>query len=165
MKISRVETIQHVEHPNLCWVQLHSDDGLVGLGETFFGPDAVAAYVHESVAPYLLGQDPRAIERHYRALSTRTTHRALGAESRGLSAVDIALWDLYGQSVGLPIYAAMGGPVRDRIRIYNTCAGYHYVRRASLPGQAFAAVWGMGDHTRPLTAFDESVEMPRERGK
>jgi L-alanine-DL-glutamate epimerase-like enolase superfamily enzyme len=168
MKISRVETIQHVEHPNLCWVQLHSDDGLVGLGETFFGPDAVAAYVHESVAPYLLGQDPRAIERHYRALSTRTTHRAMGAESRGLSAVDIALWDLYGQSIGLPIYAAMGGPVRDRIRIYNTCAGYHYVRKASLPGQTFAAVWGMGDQQGPYEDLvkwqneDRAGELARE---
>ena len=56
----------------------------------------------------------------------RMTHRAMGAEARGLSAVDIALWDLFGQSVGLPIYACLGGPVRDRIRIYNTCAGYGY---------------------------------------
>jgi L-alanine-DL-glutamate epimerase-like enolase superfamily enzyme len=149
VRVTRVETIQSATYPNLCWVRLHSDDGLVGLGETFFGPDAVAAYVHETAAPYLLGQDPRAIERHHKALSSRTTHRAMGAEARGLSAIDLALWDLFGQSVGLPIYQLMGGPVREAIRIYNTCAGYGYVRKALRPGQTFAAVWGMGEHEGP----------------
>ena len=51
-------------------------------------------------------------------------HRAVGAEMRGLSAIDIALWDIFGQSVGLPIYRLLGGPVRDRIQLYNTCSGY-----------------------------------------
>jgi L-alanine-DL-glutamate epimerase-like enolase superfamily enzyme len=149
VRITRVETLQSTTYPNLCWVRVHSDDGLVGLGETFFGPDAVAAYIHESAAPYLLGQDPRAIERHHRALSSRTTHRAMGAEARGLSALDLALWDLFGQSVGLPVYQLMGGPVRETIRIYNTCAGYGYVRQASRPGQSFSAVWGLGEHKGP----------------
>jgi galactonate dehydratase len=149
-------------------VQLHTDDGLVGLGETFFGPAAVAAYVHESVAPYLLGQDPRAIERHYRALSTRTTHRAMGAEARGLSAVDIALWDLFGQSIDQPIYAAMGGPVRDRIQIYTTCAGYHYARRPGVAGGSFSASWGMGEAQGPYEDLvkwqneDRAGELARE---
>lgn len=150
MRIIRVETIETPKYPNLIWIQIHTDDGLVGLGETFFGPAPVAAYIHQTVAPYLLGQDPRVVERHYQVLSSRTTHRSMGAEARGLSAVDIALWDLFGQSVGLPIYQCLGGPVRDRIRIYNTCAGYGYnIYKSAKPGSRFAASWGMGDHEGP----------------
>lgn len=155
MKVTRIETIQHADYANVLWVHLHTDDGLIGLGETFFGPAAVAAYVHESVAPYLLGRDPRAIEDHFRALNNRTTHRSMGAETRGLSAVDIALWDIVGQSVGRPIYACLGGPVRERIRLYNTCAGGHYVRAAMQPGQRFAAAWGLGAAEGPLEDLDK----------
>ncbi|MCC6179129.1 MAG: mandelate racemase/muconate lactonizing enzyme family protein [Chloroflexi bacterium] len=150
MKVTRIETIQTPTHPNVVWVRLHTDDGLVGLGETFHGPAAAAAYIHETVAPYLLGRDPRAVEQHYSALSGRMSHRAISAEMRGLSAIDIALWDLFGQSVGLPIYACLGGPVRERIRIYNTCAGYGYnVYKSARPGMGFAASWGVGEHEGP----------------
>ncbi len=150
MKITRLETIQSPTFPNCLWLQVHTDEGLVGLGETFFGPNTVAAYVHEQAAPYLLGKYPRAIERHYKVLSERMTHRAMGAEARGLSAIDIALWDLFGQSVGLPIYGCLGGPVRERIRLYNTCAGYGYnTHRVWRAGGGYAASWGVGEHEGP----------------
>jgi galactonate dehydratase len=150
MKITRIETITTPTYPNLLWVQVHTDDGLVGLGETFRGVQSTSAYIHEFAAPYLLGQDPRAVERHHHTLSANMTHRAMGAEARGVSALDIALWDLHGQSVGRPIYACLGGPVRERIRIYNTCAGYGYnVYKSMPPGQGFAASWGLGDHQGP----------------
>lgn len=160
MKVTRIETIESTTYPNLIWIQLHTDDGLVGLGETFFGPAPVAAYIHQTVAPYLLGQDPRAIEKHWTTLGSRTTHRSMGAEARGLSAVDIALWDLYGQSVGLPIYQCLGGPVRDRIRIYNTCAGYGYnIYKSAKPGSRYAASWGLGDHQGP---YEDLVKWQQE---
>jgi galactonate dehydratase len=150
VKITRVETLQTPTYPNLLWVQLHTDDGLVGLGETFHGPDAAAGYVHQLAAPYLLGKDPREVARHAYALGQGMAFRAIGAESRGLSAIDVALWDLFGQSVGLPIYRLLGGPVRDRIRIYNTCAGYGYnIYKAHRPGGAFSESWGIGEHEGP----------------
>src|SRR4051812_23867376 len=68
MKISRIETIRVKQHPQLCWVQVHGDDGLVGLGETFFGAAAVEAYLHETAAPLLLGRDALAIDRISQAL-------------------------------------------------------------------------------------------------
>jgi galactonate dehydratase len=160
MKITRIETLESGTYPNLLWVQVHTDDGLVGLGETFFGPAAVAAYIHETAAPYLLGQDPRAIERHHTALGRRMMTAAIGAEARGRSALDIALWDLFGQSVGLPIFQCLGGPVRDRIRIYNTCAGYGYnTHKSARAGAAFAHSWGLGEHQGP---YEDLVAWQRE---
>ena len=54
MKITAVETIRLGEFPNLIWVHIHTDEGLIGLGETFFGPRAVEAQIHETVAPLIL---------------------------------------------------------------------------------------------------------------
>ncbi|MBT5917665.1 MAG: mandelate racemase/muconate lactonizing enzyme family protein, partial [Alphaproteobacteria bacterium] len=75
MKITEIETIYVDEFPNLLWVQVHTEDGLVGLGETFFGADAVEAHIHEYIAPYLLGKSALDIERH--------SHRMTGYAGRG----------------------------------------------------------------------------------
>ncbi len=127
MKINRIETITCSTYGDVIWVQVHTDEGLVGLGETWAGSDSVVGYIHQNIAPYLLGQDPLAIERHHKNIIYNTlrgmAHRGSGAEMRGLSAIDIALWDIYGQSVGLPIYQCLGGPIRESIRLYNTCVG------------------------------------------
>ena len=151
MKITRIDTVQAERHDNLLWVQVHTDEGLVGLGETFRDADSVAGYIHHTVSPYLLGQDPLAIQRHAVALGGTMATRAIGSEMRALSAVDIALWDLFGQSVGLPVYRCLGGPVRDSIRIYNTCAGPGYNSgKAALPGESFATAWGLDDQAGGL---------------
>ena len=143
MKITAIETIWLEEFSNLLWVQVHTDEGLVGLGETFFGPKAAAAYLHESAAPRLLGQDPLAIDRHSRTLihDYYLGFAASGAEMRGASAIDIALWDIFGQATGQPIHQLLGGLSREKVRTYNTCAGYRYVRAAR--GQ-HTDNWGLG---------------------
>ena len=130
MKITAVETILVEEFPNLTWVQVHTDDGLVGLGETFFGAPAVAAQVHNFIAPYLIGKDPLQIERHHAKLLPYAGRGGSGVEMRAASAIDVALWDIFGQAINQPIYQALGGATRDDVRIYNTCAGYQYVRKA-----------------------------------
>ena len=130
MKITAVETILVEEFPNLAWVQVHTDDGLVGLGETFFGAPAVAAQVHNFIAPYLIGKDPLQIERHHAKLLPYAGRGGSGVEMRAASAIDVALWDIFGQAINQPIYQALGGATRDEVRIYNTCAGYQYVRKA-----------------------------------
>ena len=58
MKITQLETIRLGEFPNILWVRLHTDEGLVGLGETFMGAEAVEAYLHEWAAAKLIGADP-----------------------------------------------------------------------------------------------------------
>ena len=131
MKVTEIETVYVDDLPNLLWVQVHTDEGLIGLGETFFGADAVEAHIHEFVAPYLLGKNPLQIERHSQRMTGYAGRGGSGAEMRATSAVDVALWDIWGQSSDQPIYQMLGGASRDKVRVYNTCAGYKYVRKAS----------------------------------
>jgi galactonate dehydratase len=129
MKITGFETIRLGEFPNLLWLHIHTDEGLVGLGETFFGPRAVEAHIHETVAPLLLGKPALQMDRHGRTLQNQYLgFSGSGVEMRAASAVDIALWDLFGQTVGKPLYECLGGLSHDKVRIYNTCAGYRYIR-------------------------------------
>lgn len=127
MKITRLETILPREYPGLIFVRVHTDEGLIGLGDTAFGVDAVANHIHKELSHYLLGKDPLHIERIWRDLyESSFSAVSRGVEMRALSAIDIALWDLFGQATGRPVYDLLGGPVRERIPIYNTCAGYRY---------------------------------------
>jgi galactonate dehydratase len=128
MKITAIETIRLEEFPNLLWVKVHTDEGLVGLGETFFLARTVEAYLHEHAAPQLLGRDPLAIDAIARNLVGYLGFRSTGAEMRGNSAIDIALWDLFGKATGQPIAQLLGGFTRSSIRTYNTCAGSSYMR-------------------------------------
>jgi L-alanine-DL-glutamate epimerase-like enolase superfamily enzyme len=146
MRVTRIETIRLDEFPNLVYVRVHTDDGLVGLGETYYGARAVEAYIHETAAPYLLGRDPLEIDRHARGLYGYVGYRGSGVETRGNSAIDIALWDLFGKVTGQPLYQLLGGKARDSIRIYNTCAGYRYVRNLS---RQEVANWGVGAEVSP----------------
>src|SRR5258708_5252796 len=153
MKITELETIQLEEFPNILFVQVHTDEGLVGLGETFFGAKAVAGFVHETASTRLLGQDALAIDKHSKTLlNYYVGYSSSGAEVRGASAIDIALWDLLGQATGQPIYQLLGGLTRDRIRTYNTCAGYQYVRAAKQGVASFAV--GKKSKARPYEDLD-----------
>ena len=127
MKIVEVQTVRAEGYAEFLAVVLKTDDGITGLGETCFGPESVEAYMHESVAPRLLGADPLTIERHARDLpSFYVTHGGTGVSTRAHSAVDIALWDLFGKVCNQPLYQLLGGKVREQARIYNTCGGYRY---------------------------------------
>ena len=130
MKVSQIETLRLEEFPNVLFVLVHTDEGLVGLGETFFGAGAVETYVHETIAPHLLGKDPLRIDWHADQLRGYLGYGSSGVETRGNSALDIALWDIFGKVTGQPLYQLLGGKNRENIRTYNTCAGYRYVREA-----------------------------------
>ncbi|MGA0341451.1 MAG: mandelate racemase/muconate lactonizing enzyme family protein [bacterium] len=151
MKITALETIRNAEFPNLLWLHVHTDEGLSGLGETFFGAQAVEAYLHESVAPQLLGQDPSRIDHIARKLYGYLGFRGSGVETRGNSAIDIALWDLWGKRTAQPVYQLLGGLTREQVRVYNTCAGYRYVRQR--PVQT-TDNWGLDGEEGPYEDLD-----------
>ena len=134
MKITALETVRIAERPNLIWVLVHTDEGLTGLGETFFGAATVEAHLHEYVAPRVIGHDPLAIEKLAADLTGYVGFRSTGAEMRGNSAFDIALWDLFGKATGQPIAQLLGGFTRREIRTYNTCAGTDYIKKTTGQG-------------------------------
>jgi L-alanine-DL-glutamate epimerase-like enolase superfamily enzyme len=129
MKITAIETIYltrginvHVGAINYLWVRIHTDEGLIGLGESYPNAEAEAAIVHTRLAAVLLGKDPTAIDRLWADMFLAVSYSGwAGAEMRAVSAVDIALWDLLGKATGQPIYRLLGGASRQSIRIYNTC--------------------------------------------
>ncbi len=142
MKIIKLETVQIEEFPNLCFVLIHTDEDLVGLGETYFHSSAVADWIHETGALALLGNNPLEIEKHWNSLVGFIGSRSTGVENRGRSAIDTALWDIFGQATGVPIYQLLGGAVRPDVPIYNTCAGYQYTRKRPSHGHLPVENWG-----------------------
>jgi galactonate dehydratase len=135
MKIVGVETFCVEEYSNLVLVRLHTDEGITGLGETYRNAQATIAYIHETCAPYLINRDPLRREALTYGLSREMGNRFNGfptrsIEIRGNSAIDIALWDLCGRAIGIPIYQLLGGLTNEKIRIYNTCAGASYNNKA-----------------------------------
>ncbi len=156
MKITEIETIRIEEFPNICFVQVHTDNGYIGLGETYFGAEAVEAWIHESAAKALLGKDPLMIEHHWKALVGFIGSRSTGVENRGRSAIDIALWDIFGQVTKQPIYQLLGGKSREKVLAYNTCAGYQYTRKRPSHGSLPVDNWGTDQNEGPyedLEAF------------
>lgn len=131
MKITAIETIRIEERPNLVWLQVETDEGITGLGETFFGAATVETHVHEYIAPRVIGRDPLEIDALSRDLVGYLGFRSTGAEMRGNSAFDIALWDIFGKATGQPIAQLLGGFTRRDIRTYNTCAGTEYIKKAT----------------------------------
>jgi galactonate dehydratase len=129
MKITAVETIYlprgitvHAGAITYLWVRIHTDEGLIGLGESYPNAEAEAAIVHSRLAAVLLGKDPSAIDRIWADMFLAVSYSGWGGtEMRAISAVDIALWDLLGKATGQPIYKLLGGASRQSIRIYNTC--------------------------------------------
>lgn len=122
-----IRTFRLPDRPNLIWLELETNDGLVGLGETFRGAASVETCLHEELAHWLLGRDARHIEGVSRHLLTPYVgYNSSGVEVRAASAVDLALWDLAGQRQGVPIYQALGGGARSSVPVYNTCAGYAF---------------------------------------
>ena len=143
-RITAVETTvaSHVM-PGLLLLRIHTDAGtvdgdeVIGHGETYYVPTAVAATVHDWMAQRLLGADATAIESHWRFLFERmTAFGGVGAELRALSAVDLALWDILGQLCRKPIWKLLGGPVRDAVPVYNSSGGPTYGVRSATKGPA-----------------------------
>ncbi len=115
MKITRIETIFVDRY---LFVQVHTDEGLVGLGESgAWGYLEASASAVETFKRYLIGQDPLRIEHHWQYLY-RWSHFRGAAIMGALSAVDIALWDIMGKYFGVPCYQLMGGKTRDKARVY-----------------------------------------------
>lgn len=125
MKITAIESLQWAEYPRLMVVRVHTDSGLIGLGETVDKIPGSKGALHGTIAPLVLGQDPLDIEGVWRfVMDNIMYHGYAGAETRALSALEVALWDLMGKHYNAPLYHLLGGKTRERIPTYNTCIGF-----------------------------------------
>lgn len=154
MKITKIETLRTQEFSNVLWVRVHTDAGFVGLGETFYGAGAVEAHIHDTLSGRLVGKNPLHIEAlHKEMLNLPMAQSSTGVEYRAASAVDLALWDIFGKVCNQPVHQMLGGLCRDKLRIYNTCAGYGYVRSHNIKP---VSNWNFGESAGPyedLNAF------------
>jgi len=101
-------------------VEIETDQGVVGWGECY-GPARITAAVVDSVAPWLVGEDPLRTDHLWRTIYARLRdHGQKGVVIQGLSGIDIALWDIKGKHFGVPVHQLLGGPVRTEIKAYAT---------------------------------------------
>lgn len=117
MKITKLETF--FVKPRWVFLKMHTDEGLTGWGEPALeGWSRTVAAAVQDMGRYLLGQDPRRIEHHWQAIYRGGFYRGGPVLCSALSGIEQAMWDITGKSLGVPVHQLLGGPVRDRIRMY-----------------------------------------------
>lgn len=122
MKITAVETFQ--VPPRWLFVKISTDEGVDGWGEASLeGFSDVARAAVQALAEPLLGRDPGAIEDHWQTMTKGGFYRGGPVLSSAVSGIDQALWDLAGKRLGVPVHVLLGGPVRERIRVYGWIGG------------------------------------------
>lgn len=94
------------------------DNGRTGWGETWQSSAAAAGFIRETLAPMLLGADASAPQRLWRRMMERVGYDRRGASVMAVSALDMAIWDAFARSAGLPLSQAIGGALRDRVNAY-----------------------------------------------
>lgn len=122
MRITAVETFPVA--PRWLFVKVSTDEGVCGWGEaTLEGRVATARTAIHEYDDYLIGRDPLRIEDHWQVLTKSTFYRGDAVLSTAVSAIDHALWDIAGKVRNAPIHELLGGPVRDRVRVYCWIGG------------------------------------------
>ena len=121
MKVTAVRNIQVVGESGRPYilVKVETDAGVYGLGEAgvqYWGQAIERAVDH--LSELVVGQDPFSTERLWQQMWRRSFYPAAGAYACAVSAIDIALWDVKGKALEMPVYRLLGGPVRDRVVCY-----------------------------------------------
>jgi galactonate dehydratase len=122
MKITRLTT--YIVPPRWLFLKVETDGGLIGWGEPVVEGRAhtVAAAVEE-LSDYVLGKDPFLIEDHWNVLYRGGFYRGGAVHMSAIAGIDQALWDIKGKAFGAPVHQLLGGPCRDKIRVYSWIGG------------------------------------------
>ena len=145
------------------WVKVTAEDGTFGLGSTDYG-DPVAAIVAHHLAPLLQGEDCLAIERCWDLMFRATrAYGAQGLTAYAISAVDLALWDLAGKLLDKPVYALLGGKVRDQIPCYVTGNDVDWNLECGFEQFKLARPFGPYDGPRAIDRTEEYIADVRRR--
>jgi len=118
VRITRLETF--LVKPRWIFLKIHTDAGVVGLGEPLLEGRALTIQTAiKEVEPYLIGKDPRNVVQHWQAIYRHAFYRGGPILTSALSGIDHALWDIKGKLLNVPVYELLGGPTRDRVRVYG----------------------------------------------
>ena len=122
MKISRLVTF--LVPPRWCFLKIETDAGITGWGEPVVeGRAQTVAQLVNEMSDYLIGRDPGPIEDHWNILYRGGYYRGGALHMSAIAGIDQALWDIKGKSLGQPVHALLGGPVRDRVQVYASIRG------------------------------------------
>jgi len=129
IKVTKIETF--VLKNSWVFVKISTDAGIVGWGEMLKDDAKACAAGALEVGHYLIGQDPNRVVFHWQAIARGAFYRGGPIKTAILSGIDQALWDIKGKVYGVPVYKLLGGPTRDRIRVYgevNTANGVNAMK-------------------------------------
>ena len=120
MKVTGIKTYLYKPTWNWLFVKVETDEGIYGWGEgTTQAHDKDVEACIRHFGSYLIGKDPRDIELHWSTMFRNAYWRPSFIISSAMSALDMAMWDILGKSLGVPVYKLLGGAVRDRVRVYH----------------------------------------------
>jgi galactonate dehydratase len=117
IKVTGIETF--ILTNSWVFVKISTDAGIVGWGEMLKDDARACAAGALEVADYLVGQDPRPVVKHWQAIHRGAFYRGGPIKTAISSGIDMALWDITGKCYGVPVYKLLGGPTRDRVRVYG----------------------------------------------
>jgi L-alanine-DL-glutamate epimerase-like enolase superfamily enzyme len=158
MKIIKVEVVRFRqdlkidgEAPPWMWVRLHTNNGIVGVGETYPFTEGQAGILKDleqrSWMGKILGRDPRDIENTWRDVFAQIAFNGWGgSDMRILSAINIAQWDILGQALRVPVYRLLGGKVQQKLRVYNTYTSYWTINNMQMETDTEKIVRFLLDH-------------------
>jgi galactonate dehydratase len=118
IKITKLETF--VLRNSWVFVKLSTDAGITGWGEMLKDKSKTCAAGAHQVESYLIGKDPRQVVQHWQAIYRHAFYRGGPVLTAVVSGIDQALWDIKGKALGVPVYELLGGPTRDKIRVYGS---------------------------------------------
>ena len=117
IKVTKIETF--VLKNSWVFVKISTDAGIVGWGEMLKDDAKACAAGALEVGDYLIGQDPSRVVHHWQAIHRGAFYRGGPIKTAISSGIDMALWDIKGKMHGVPVYKLLGGPTRDRVRVYG----------------------------------------------
>src|SRR5690242_18784476 len=157
MKIVKVEDL----HCDAGWrvnsfLKVTTDEGIVGWSEYMegYGAQGLTGVIQKLAERFLIGQDPRPVERHSAHLYAATRQAAGGVNQMAIAAIENALVDIKAKALGVPVYVMLGGPVRDRLQLYWSHCGTYRARHADRIRE-----WGGVD---PVRSLDDIVALGEE---
>jgi len=118
IKVTKIETF--VLKNSWVFVKISTDAGITGWGEMLKDDAKACAAGALEVADYLVGKDPRPVVHHWQAIHRGAFYRGGPIKTAISSGIDQALWDITGKCYGVPVYKLLGGPTRERVRVYGT---------------------------------------------